>query len=259
MITSIHNPQIKDVRKLQRRRQRYRKRAFLLEGVRLVRDAYRSDASIRQLFYAPQLIETNEHALSLLATCEKAGIHALACTPDVFATLTETLTPQGIAAVVEMPRLALPSTPTLTLVLDQVRDPGNAGTLMRTAEAAGVDVVIFGPETVDLYNAKVVRAAMGAHFRLPTRNCATWKEVHAMLFPGQLCYVAKADAPLPYDQVDWCQSSLLIVGGEADGASPETVEFAQAIAIPMNNKVESLNAAVAGAIILFEAARQRRG
>jgi TrmH family RNA methyltransferase len=143
------------------------------------------------------------------------------------------------------------------LILDQVRDPGNAGTLVRTAEAAGIDAVIFGPETVDPFNDKVVRAGMGAHFRLPIRRCATWPAIHALLAPQQQLYVAQAAATQRYTAVDWAMPAALIVGGEAAGASTDTTTFAQAIAIPMHSQVESLNAAVAGGVILFEAARQR--
>ncbi|MCB0062286.1 MAG: RNA methyltransferase [Caldilineaceae bacterium] len=257
-ITSTENPQIKEARKLQRRRQRYRDRLFLVEGVRLVRDALESGAVIQRLFYAPAMIADNEAAQTLVAQCTAQQVACFACTPDVLNTLTETITPQGIVAVVVMPALALPSPLHFTLILDQVRDPGNAGTLLRTAAAAGVDAVIFGPETVDPYNDKVLRAGMGAHFRLPLRNCPTWSAIQPLLAPEQRCFVAEAGAPLRYDNVDWTQPCALIIGGEAAGASHETTSFAQRVAIPMHSQVESLNAAIAGSIILFEAARQRR-
>lgn len=257
-ITSTENQQIKETRKLQRRRQRYRDRLFLVEGVRLVRDALESGAQIHRIFYAPEVIGENEAAQSLLMQCQARDLPCFSCSPEVFHTLTETVTPQGIVAVIVMAEVPLPSPLHFTLILDQVRDPGNAGTLVRTAAAAGVDVVIFGPETVDPYNDKVVRAGMGAHFRLPLRSCATWPAIHAMLAPEQRCFVAEAGADVRYDLVDWRLPCALIVGGEASGASSETTEFAQSIAIPMHSQVESLNAATAGAVILFEAARQRR-
>ncbi len=101
----------------------------------------------------------------------------LPCSVSVFATLSETVTPQGIAAVVALPHLPEPMSRTLTLLLDQVRDPGNAGTLLRSAAAAGVELVLFGPETVDPYNEKVMRSGMGAHFRTPIRVAEKWDEV----------------------------------------------------------------------------------
>jgi TrmH family RNA methyltransferase len=168
------------------------------------------------------------------------------------------MTPQGIAVVTPLPRLPLPAAPTLTLVLDQVRDPGNAGTLLRSAEAAGASLVLFTPNTVDPYNDKVVRAGMGAHFRLPLQAYSSWAEIDALLAPTPQRYLADAHAGLAYDQVDWRKPAALIISGETAGASPEARRTAQPIAIPMHSRVESLNAAVAGAVILFEAARQRR-
>lgn len=258
MITSLDNARVKEARKLQRRRQRHKSNALLLEGVRLVRDAFQSGAQVRELYFAPELVVENAEAQQLLATLTAARVDLLACTAAVLASLTETVTPQGVVAVVTLPALPLPAKVDFVLILDQVRDPGNAGTLLRAAEAAGVGLAIFGPETVDPYNDKVLRAGMGAHFRLPLRLCADWSAIQTLLLPGMSIYLAQADASLAYDAVDWCTPAALVVGGEADGASPTAYAVAQPLAIPMHGQVESLNAAMAGTVILFEAARQRR-
>lgn len=258
MITSLDNPRIKEVRKLQRRRHRHQSGTFLIEGVRLVSDALQSQAHFHQVYFAPELVANNASAQHLLAQLDAAQISYVACSTAVFHALTETVTPQGIAAVTALPYLPLPMPVTLCLVLDQVRDPGNAGTLMRAAEAAGVELVILGPETVDPFNDKVVRAGMGAHFRLPLRSCPTWPEITALLPPELPYYLAQANAARAYDIVNWRQPAALVVGGEAAGASADAYRLAHPIAIPMQGRVESLNAAMAGAIILFEAARQRR-
>ena len=258
MITSLDNPRIKEARKLQRRRHRHQLYALLLEGVRLVRDALQSGAQVRELYFVPEQVADNADAQQLLTAATAAKVDCLACSAAVLATLTETITPQGIVAVATLPHLPLPTAIDFVLILDQVRDPGNAGTLLRAAEAAGVKLVIFGPETVDPFNDKVLRAGMGAHFRLPLRVCQTWPAIHALLPPGLAFYLAQAHAPLAYDTVVWSLPAALIVGGEASGASAAAYELAQPIAIPMHGQVESLNAAMAGTIILFEAARQRR-
>ncbi len=138
-----------------------------------------------------------------------------------------------------------------------MRDPGNAGTLLRSAEAVGVDLVLFGPGTVDAFSGKVVRSAMGAHMRLPLRECSSWELLRAYLPASMPLYVATMDAPLRYDAVNWRDPAALIVGGEATGPSAAARAAATAIRIPMRAAVESLNAAMAGTIILFEAARQR--
>ena len=258
MITSISNNRIKEARKLQSRRQRQATGHLLLEGIRLIGDAHQSGILPALVFFVPEAMHTNEAGARLLEQLQSVGVECLACTETVFATLAETVTPQGLAAIVPLPQLPTPSQPTFTLILDQVRDPGNAGTLLRSAEAAGVELVLCGPETVDPFNDKVVRAGMGAHFRLPLRICPDWPSVQSWLAAGQKLYVAQADAEIPYDQVAWRDPMALIVGGEASGASLAARIAAQPIAIPMQGNVESLNAAIAGAIILFEAARQRR-
>ncbi|MBK8046801.1 MAG: RNA methyltransferase [Anaerolineales bacterium] len=194
----------------------------------------------------------------MLNTIATAQYETLACAPAVFASLTDTVHPQGIAALFPAPDLPLSPVRTLTLMLDGIRDPGNAGTLLRSAEAAGAELAIFGPGSVDPFNEKVLRAAMGAHFRLPIRACPTWAQVLPLLQDGVASYVADTAGALDYDQVDWRKPSLLAVGSESVGAGAEMRALAVAITIPMAGKTESLNAGVAGSIILFEAARQRR-
>ena len=139
-----------------------------------------------------------------------------------------------------------------------MRDPGNAGTLVRSAAAAGVDVVVFGPGSVDPFNDKVVRGGMGAHFRAPLRILANWADIRGTLGADLPIYLAEAGAGLAYDQMDWRRPAALMLGGEAAGASAEARRGAIPLHIPMHRNVESLNVGVAGSIILFEAARQRR-
>ncbi|NJN81086.1 MAG: RNA methyltransferase [Caldilineaceae bacterium] len=258
MITSTSNSRIKEARKLQRRRQRYLAGELLLEGVRLIGDAWQAQVRPNVVFFAPDMIQGNPSANQLLLELGRADVETVACTEEVFVTLSETVSPQGIAAVVPLPQLAVPAEPSLTLVLDQVRDPGNAGSLLRSAAAAGVGLVIFGPGAVDPFNDKVVRAAMGAHFRVPLRSCANWLDVESQLGHQDRLFVALADATASYDSVDWREPASLVVGGEADGPSMVARQSARSISIPMMHGVESLNAAIAGSIILFEIARQRR-
>ena len=257
-IASKDNPRIKAARRLQQRRERLDRRALLLEGVRLVADAWAAGVRPLTVFHDPAALRATAAGLALLRDMEQAGVETWSCTPAVFAELSETVTPQGIAAIVPLPDLPVPALPTLALVLDGVRDPGNAGTLLRSAEAVGVEFVLFGPGTVDAFNGKVVRAAMGAHMRLPLREFATWEALRGALPPAMPLYVAEMEAALTYDAVRWREPAALIVGGEAEGPSAEARAAATAIRIPMRAPVESLNAAMAGTIVLFEAARQRQ-
>lgn len=258
IITSTSNNRIKDARKLQKRRERYAQGEVLIEGVRLVRDAWLAGATLRHIFFAPELLPEQTATAALIEELEFAPVELVPCTAAVFATLSETMTPQGIVATVAMPRLEVPTTRTLTLLLDQVRDPGNAGTLLRSAAAVGVDVVLFGPETVDPFNEKVLRAGMGAHFRTPIRVIEGWNEAETWIENDQPLYLADAGGEIEYDAIDWSASGTLVVGGEANGASEWVRQRAIAVVIPMERATESLNAAVAGSVILFEAARQRR-
>ncbi len=258
MITSVSNARVKEARSLQRKPRRYAAGRILIEGVRLVRDAFAGGCVPETVFYVPAQVEANAAAAALLRAVQAARVECVPVSPPVFASLAETLTPQGVAAVVAMPNLPVPSQPTLTLILDGIAEPGNAGTLLRSAEAAGTELALFGPASVDAFNDKALRAGMGAHFRLPLRQCAVWDAVWASLPPGQRIYVADAHAELAYDRVDWRVPSAVIVGSEANGPSDPARQVATPIAIPMPGRAESLNAAMAGTVILFEAARQRR-
>jgi len=258
VITSVSNARVKEARSLQRKRRRHAAGRILIEGVRLVRDALSGGLTPESVFYVSEQAESGLQAAALLRDLEAAHVECVAVSAAVFASLAETLTPQGIAAVVAMPHLPLPEWPTLTLILDGVADPGNAGTLLRSAEAAGADLALFAPGAVDAYNDKTLRAGMGAHFRLPLRMCVVWDEVWATLSPAQRIFVAEAGADLTYDAADWRQPVALIVGNEAAGPSAEARRAAVPVAIPMRGASESLNAAMAGTVILFEAARQRR-
>jgi RNA methyltransferase, TrmH family len=258
-ITSTSNHRIKLARKLQRKRHRDQTGLCVLEGWRLVQDAWAAGAAFDAIFVAEVEPADAESAPdpSFLAELSQRSVPILTTSREVMTAITETVTPQKIVGIVRIPGPTLPINPGLILVMDQVRDPGNAGTLLRSAAAAGTDLVLFGPETVDPYNDKVLRAGMGAHFRLPLRVCEDWDEIKSIL-GERAVYVADAGAETAYDRVDWQQSSALIIGGEASGPGDEARRMATPVAIPMHGTTESLNAAVAGSIILFEAARQRR-
>jgi TrmH family RNA methyltransferase len=144
------------------------------------------------------------------------------------------------------------------LILDQIRDPGNLGSILRTAAAAGVQLVYLPPDSVDPYSPKVLRAGMGAHFRLPIRN-ASWEEILRCRADNHLrLFLASSDEGFSYQDVDFKPPLALIVGGEARGASSTAEEQAdQKVHIPMPGGAESLNAGAAAAILVFEVARQR--
>lgn len=257
MITSQKNDRVRMVLALQgRRRVRQRERRFVIEGLRLCEEAARAGTIPHLVFYTAGA-ESDPRALAVLDRWRQAGAPCEAVSDEVMAACSDTETPQGLLAVVPLPDLPLPPQPTLTLVLDRLRDPGNLGTALRAALAAGVELVLLAPGTVDATNPKVVRAAMGAHFYLPIA-ALHWERIAATL-EGCHVYLASTRGGVNYAAVDWRQPAALIVGGEAAGADAEAAALAEAeITIPMARTVESLNAAIAAAVILFEAARQRR-
>jgi RNA methyltransferase, TrmH family len=254
VITSAANPAIAFVRSLARRDRRAAEGAFVIEGRRAVHDALQTGA-VPRLLLVRQGEPESWRDLPLAAP-----VHARVIEHRLFDLLSDVQTPQGILAVFPFPSLAagLDDPAPLALVLDRLRDPGNLGTLLRSAAGAGVNAVYLSPETVDPWNPKVVRAGMGAHFRIPLIPIDTGvlDELRQRL-PHRV--VASATAKRPYDATDWTGATALVIGGEAEGVGPEMEAWAtEEVGIPLDHGVESLNAAMAGTVILFEAARQRR-
>ncbi|HEX5501633.1 MAG TPA: RNA methyltransferase [Thermomicrobiales bacterium] len=265
-IRSLDNPTVKYVRGLGRRRERQRERAFVVEGLRLLDDALRAGARPRVVLLARDLLgegEEQDRALIRLGDLQgRVGhtIRILEVTPEVLRSVSETETPQGIVAAFAFPEQREPAPgPALVAVADGVRDPGNLGTMLRTAVGAGATAFYTTPHTVDLYNPKVVRAAMGAHFRLALRSHVGWDLLDEALGSCDAVWGAESGGETAYHAADWTAPSALIIGNEDRGLSAEArARCTGALAIPLAGGLDSLNAAVAAAVILFEAARQRR-
>jgi TrmH family RNA methyltransferase len=256
-ISSTTNPHVKRIRSLLAdRRERRRERLFVLEGVRLIADALAGGAELELALYAPDQLAETAAGRELLGQIEALPV-AYQATPQVIVAAADTVHPQGAVALARWPRVE-PGAPGLILALDGIQDPGNLGTLLRSAEAVGAAEVFCARGTADLYSPKVVRAAMGAHFRLAMEQDLGWEEVGERLAFVDHVYAADAAATMPYYAADWRQPSALIIGNEARGLSEEARSLAKVlIGIPMRGRAESLNAAVAGSVILFEALRQR--
>jgi len=256
MITSLQNDRVKYVRALQhRRRVRRREQRLVFEGVRLVEEAVRAGMPPVLVFYTAR-VGDDERGDRLLASLREMGVNCYAVSEQVLVACSDTETPQGVLAVMPIPAPPRSEHPTFTLILDRVRDPGNLGTILRTALAAGVDQVLLTPGTVDVANPKVVRAAMGAHLHLPA-VALEWEAI-AEAVTGCDIWLADVGGQTPYTAVDWTRPVALIIGGEAAGAGKQARAIAQGlISIPMAPEVESLNTAAATAVILFEVVRQR--
>ena len=254
MITSTHNSKIQLVRGLLGRpKERRETEAFVAEGVRLVEEALAAEWPFRFVLRGESL---SERGSALVGELQARGVEVEIIPNNLMQSVSETETSQGILAVLEHILLPIPESLSFALILDQIRDPGNLGTLLRTAVAAEVQAVFLPPETAEAYAPKVVRAGMGAHFRVPIHPL-TWDEIRTAA-QGLKIHLADMEGTTSCWQADFRSPLVLIVGGEAEGASQPARELATSkVGIPMPGKSESLNAAAAGAILMFEVVRQR--
>jgi RNA methyltransferase, TrmH family len=258
MITSTHNPRIQWVHKLQGQPRFHQSEGvFVVEGVRLAEEALRAGWQPSLVLYTPDL---SQRGLEIIRSLLPSSVEEVS--PAVMKSASDTQTPQGILAVMSQRVLPLPAVLDFVLLLDAIRDPGNLGTILRTAVAAGVQGVILAPGCADAFSPKVLRSAMGAHFHLPIL-VLEWTEIQSLLKPGGTqpgikIYLSEVAGSLPYTRADFRSPVALIIGGEAEGAGAEAQLLAERrIHIPMAKGVESLNAAVAAAILMFEVVRQR--
>ncbi len=251
-ISSTQNKRVRYVKSLQTKpRFRRSERKLVLEGSRLIADALRADGQPNIALYSPEKADYD-----LIAQMQERGCPLLPVSEAVLQHVSETQQAPGLLVVFQLPRPPMPSVPERIMILDGVREPGNLGTILRTATAAGLDLAILAPDCVDPYNPKAVRAGMGAHFRLPLVE-SSWNEI-SRYCRDLAVYVATPSTSTRYTDVNWLDSWAFIVGGEAHGISNDALELARyPIYIPMLGGAESINVASAAAVILFEAQRQR--
>jgi TrmH family RNA methyltransferase len=251
-IKSLQNNRVKLVSQLQSKgRVRRKERKIVLEGTRLISDAVEQKLRPEFLFYEPQNVDWN-----FLAQLQNKNMPLIEVNDEVMKHVSDTQSPQGIIGVFPIPQPQLPKSPQRVLILDAISEPGNMGTIFRTAGAAGVQVVILAQGCVDPYNPKVLRGGMGAHFRIPIIE-AGWSEIRGYV-DGLKIFLAAGDGEVSYNDVDWKTTWALVIGNEAHGVGEKSGSLhGTRIAIPMASNTESLNAAVATGIILFEAQRQR--
>lgn len=255
MIQSASNPAVRMLRDLHDRKGRREHNAFLIEGVRLVSDAVDTSWPLGVVLFDPARAENDPALANLVSRIPRA----LAASGKVVQQVSDTVTSQGIVGAAALPRFEapIPASDLLVLVLDAIGDPGNAGTLLRSALGSGAKTVLSSRGSVDLFSPKVVRSGMGAHFYLNLGASLPWERIGSLL-EGREVVLADSQAKTPYYRLDWRRQSALIVASEAHGPSVEARDLASTrVSIPISPQLESLNAAVAGSVILFEATRQR--
>ncbi len=261
MITSRENRQVKRARSLRRRKGRQAERAYLVEGVRATLDALRSGATVEQVFISEQMLPP-ERAMQLRQAAEETGADVVEVSAGVLRSIAQSQSPQGVVAVLRKPEHNLKGLdlkqPALVLVAHEVRDPGNLGTMVRTAHSAGCSVMVVSGESVDPYNEKSVRASMSSLAHIPVVDGVSLEDVTVWAKQGKLRLVATTPwAQKTCFETDMTGSVALLVGGEAWGLG-ELAELAdEVVSVPMPGGTESLNVAVAAGILLFETVRQR--
>lgn len=233
---------------------------FLAEGFKMFEEA--PEESIREIYLSESAYRKQELSPALREKLERTGYELV--TDDILGRMADTRTPQGILFVARRPRhtlsqmLEVPSP--LLVILENLQDPGNLGTIIRTGEGAGITGVIIAGQTVDLFNPKTIRATMGSVFRVPCLCAENLQEVIEVLRArGIHVYAAHLAGQRYYDSFSFLAGTAFLVGNEGSGLSEEAAGLAeQFVKIPMEGQIESLNAAVAASLLMYEAQRQRR-
>ena len=256
LITSPANERLKHARRVRDGRE---DDLIFVEGERLIEECLQSGLALATCFHSP---EVSPRAQTILAELADRGCPLLPTADAVLATVSDTVNSQGLIVLAERPTAQLEEvllSSGLLVCLDAVQDPGNFGTILRTAEAAGATGVISMKGSVDAYSPKVLRSAMGSAFRLPIVTGVTDEGLMEHLHKADLQIVAAtADGETLYHEPNWLEPTMVILGNEANGVSDDLLELCETrIRIPLRSPVESLNVAAAAAVILFEAARQR--
>lgn len=260
MISSTSNAKVKNVIQLKKKgKLRKEQGVFLVEGIKMVKEAKQygqlEEVFVMESFYETQLSQDQEFF---------TGLSYEIVTDKVFLHMSDTVTPQGIMALVKMPSYTmeqiLQADQAHLMLLEDLRDPGNLGTIIRAGEGAGITGVILSKECVDVFNPKVIRSTMGSVFRVPFCYVEDFYEaVECIKDKGISLYAAHLKGKNNYEQENYTSPCGFMIGNEANGLSDQAAELADHyIKIPMAGQVESLNAAIAASILMYETARQRR-
>ena len=264
-LTGSQNPIIKEVRALKNKSSRDEKGLFFIEGARFVAEALKEELEIRYIIVSEAFSSAGGSG-ELLKKIAESSFNSYVVPDSLFDSISDTRTPQGILAVLDMKRKQLKDAAFeetthdgLIVILDSIKDPGNMGTIIRTADAAGCTAVIVPEGCVDVFNPKVLRSTMGSIFHVPVYYSSSITEAMNIVGDaGFLLCASHLEGSVSIYETDLSGNVALIIGSEAEGISSETAENADIlIRIPMEGRAESLNASVAAGVMIFEVMRQK--
>ena len=257
MLTSLQNPLVKQIRQLHQSKGRREQQLFLVEGTHLLEEACRRDYPLITVCYTPEWQEKHKSLCELIS--QKAQRIELV-SARVIQSLATTVHPDGVVAIAPQSQTNFLKITTLGIALDKIQDPGNLGTIIRTATATNIDGMWLSTDSVDLYHPKVVRASAGGWFQLPMAISEYLKtEVLELQSQGLQIVATVPNSNINYWEIDLRKPTLIVVGNEGSGISTDLIDLADySVKIPLSNGVESLNVAISTAIILYEVQRQRQ-
>ena len=261
LIKSSSNQYIKEVKKLNKKKDRTKKGLYFIEGVRIVEDAIKSKASVEYILYSDRLFQTEEGKRLFNIISEKFRCYEIE--HNLFKEVSDTENSQGVLAVVRMKEHTLDDirkNKSFIIFLDKLQDPGNMGTIIRSADALGVSGIIVSKGSVDIYNPKVVRSTMGSIFHIPIVQIEdSIDTINKLKKDGVKILATTLDEANYCYNVDLKEDILIIIGNEGRGISEDLINISnENVIIPMIGKSESLNVAMASSIIMYEVLRQRK-
>ncbi|MEM1172896.1 MAG: RNA methyltransferase [Cyanobacteria bacterium P01_H01_bin.35] len=257
MLTSLQNPLVKQIRKLHQSKGRREQQLFLVEGTHLLEEACRRDYPLIIVCYTPEWQEKHKSLCELVS--QKAQRIELV-NGRVIQSLATTVNPDGVVAMAPQSQTNFMKIKTLGIALDKIQDPGNLGTIIRTATATNIDGLFVSRNSVDLYHPKVVRSSAGVWFHLPMVISEDLEsKVLQLKTQGLQIVVTIPNSTINYWEIDLRKPTLIVMGNEGSGISRDLIDLADySVKIPLSNGVESLNVAISTAIILYEVQRQRQ-
>lgn len=261
MITSFSNPRVKQVVQWQSKaRERKKDDIFLAEGIKMYEEA--PEASVKDVYIIEETLKKMQQDEKMAQKLNRTGYELVSA--EVFQKMSDTQTPQGVLTVLKRPKYQLDDLlkvkDPMFVILEDLQDPGNLGTIVRTGEGAGVSAVIMSKNTVDIFNPKTIRATMGSIYRVPFLYVDSMEEtIQSLHKAGVKIYAAHLKGETYYDSFSFAKGCAFLIGNEGNGLKKETADMASSyLKIPMEGQVESLNAAIATSLLMYEAHRQRK-